>query len=72
MNTPEKSPSHRRVVVIAGAWAVLASAVTPVFAAPLREKAHLTKKPAASARSRGGGGGEAFSLERMITAVMRP
>jgi hypothetical protein len=39
----------------------------------LREKAHLTKKPAASARSRGGGGGgEAFSLERMITAVMRP
>ena len=71
MNTPPKSPSQRRAVVIAGAFAVLASAVTPVFAAVPREKAHFTKKPATPARSHGGSGG-AFSLERTITAVLRP
>ncbi|WP_341633364.1 hypothetical protein [Sphingomonas agri] len=72
VNTPSKSPSQRRVVVIAGAWAVLASAVTPVFAEPPRERARFTKKSAAPARSPGGGSGGAFSLERTITAVLRP
>lgn len=72
MNTPSKSPSQRRAVVIAGAWVVLASAVTPVFAAPPREQVHAAKKTAAPAHSRGGGSGGAFSLERTITSVLRP
>ena len=58
MNVPGKSPSHWRVVVIAGAGAVLVSAVTPAFAAPPRPKkaAVEKKRPRPSPKAAAGAG----------------
>ena len=70
MNAPVKSPS-RRVAVIAGAIAVLASAMTPATAAPPREKPRPTKKQHTEHRT-AGGGATALSLERMIIAALQP
>ena len=44
MNVLGKSPSPMRVAVIAGAVALLASAVTPVHAAPVRSKTKIAAK----------------------------
>lgn len=71
MNTPPKSLSQRRVVVIAGAFAVLASAMTPAWAAVMREKAHMARKPAAASHRYGRGGGP-FSVGWAFTAQLRP
>ena len=70
MNAPVKSPS-RRVAVIAGAIAVLASAMTPAAAASPREKPRPSKKQNSEHRTVGGGAG-ALSLERMIIAAFQP
>jgi len=73
VNVPGKSPSVWRVVVIAGASAVLASAmtpaaqaVTPVKKAPVAKKRPVTRVP------KGGGGGGPQSLEWAINAILRP
>lgn len=71
MNTPPKSLSQRRVVVIAGAFAVLASAMTPASAEAMGEKAHVTRKPVTAAHRHGGGGGS-LSVEWTLTARLRP
>lgn len=78
MNAPGKSPSVRRVVVIAGAAAALASAMTPVSAAsPLRPKPALTGKghsPVTAKHRRGvaGGGSGLLSFQWAITSMLRP
>lgn len=72
MNTSWKSPSQRRVVVIAVACAVLAAAMTPASAAVIQGKAHLVRKAVPAARTHGGVGGGLFSLEFAMTAVLRP
>lgn len=71
MNVPGKSPSVWRVVVIAGAGAVLASAMTPAFAAAPARKSAIARKRAAATASRGGGAGPP-SLEWTISAMLRP
>jgi hypothetical protein len=70
VNALVKSPS-RRVAVIAGTIAVLMPAMTPAAAASPREKLHVTKKQQVERRPTGGGSGP-VSLERMITAALRP
>ena len=79
MNAPGKSPSVWRVVVIAGSFAVLASAMTPASAAPNRPKETAAKKQAkvtpAPARLTGGGGGAhagPLSLEWRAADNLRP
>jgi hypothetical protein len=70
VNAEAKSPSVLRVVVIAGATAVLASAVTPVHAAPAHQKrTFLVRKPPSLPR-RGGAG--PVLLEWMTRASLRP
>jgi hypothetical protein len=72
---PGKSPSVWRVGVIAGAFAVLACAVTPAVAAPHRTK-ETVKKPARTttqpARPSKEGSGGSLSLEWTISATLRP
>ena len=86
MNVPGKSPSLIRVAVIAGAFAVLSSAVTPAFAAtpatpqPVAKRPMIKKRPPAPqpapAPNRGnpggGGTGGPFSLDWTLTAGLRP
>ena len=83
MNVLGKSPSPMRVAVIAGAVALLASAVTPVHAAPVRSKAKIAAKPLqpqqvsaapapSPARKTGGGSAGRLSLQWMIGAELRP
>ena len=77
-NVPGRSPSPWRVVVISGAFAVFASAMTPAFAAePLKHKAAAGKhwrKPALAKRlgNTAGGGSGNLSLEWTISAMLRP
>ena len=73
MNAPGKSPSAWRRVVIAGAFAVLASAVTPASvaaAAPAKPQPVKKHKPVPP-RSSGGSSG-LLSLEWTIGAALRP
>jgi hypothetical protein len=76
VNVPGKSPSVWRVVVIAGAGAVLASAMTPAFAARPLGKMSAPKKHrseiARPARSPAGGNSGRMSFEWAITSVLRP
>ena len=86
MNMPGKSLSPVRVAVIAGAFVVLASAVTPAHAATLAPtqpvaKQRVAKKrppapPPAPAPNRGnlggGGNGGPFSLDWTLAAGLRP
>ena len=79
MNAPGKSPSGRRVVVIAGATCLLALAVTPVSAAPSKVKETTAKKQARAQGLRvraggGGGGGQTgpLSLEWRASESLRP
>jgi hypothetical protein len=74
VNVPGKSPSIWRVVVNAGAGAVLASAMTPVAhaAAPIKTTAVAKKRPATRTPKGGGGGGGPQSLEWAINAMLRP
>jgi hypothetical protein len=75
VNVLDKSPSSMRVVVIAGAFAVLASAVTPVHAAsPVRVKVSRARKsPSSPARvANAGGSARRLSLEWAIGAELRP
>ena len=73
MNVPGKSPSVWRVVAIAGAGAVLASAMTPAAQAvtPAKKVAVAKKRPAATASKAAGGGGPQ-SLDWAISATLRP
>ena len=76
MKAPGKSPSVRRRVVIAGAFAVLASAMTTASAAaPAPSKPQPVKKhklpPPPAPRSNGGSSG-LLSLEWAIGAALRP
>ena len=72
-----KSPSALHVAVISGAIAVLASAMTPVYAAPPAKKLSTSKhwrKPL-EGKARGkttGGGSGMVSLEWTITGMLRP
>ena len=70
MNAQAKTPSVLRVVVIAGAAAVLASAVTPASAASVHAK-HTARAPRPSPLATGGASGR-FSLLWMIHAPLRP
>lgn len=78
MNALGKSPSPMRVVVIAGAVAVLASAMTPASAATSRPKETPAKKvsktPLPPARPNSGGGGHAgpLSIEWRAVEPLRP
>jgi hypothetical protein len=73
VNVPGKSPSVWRVVVIAGAGAVLASAMTPAAqAATPAKKAALAKRRPVTNAPKGGGGGGPQSLEWAIHAMLRP
>ena len=77
MNAPGKSPSGRRVVVIAGATCLLALAVTPVSAAPAKPKEAAAKKQTKAPRPpvRSGGGGSnagPLSLEWRAGDALRP
>jgi len=86
VNVPGKSPSPVRVAVIAGAFAALASAVTPAHAAipaaaqPVATQRVPKKRPPAPppvpAPNRGnvggGGNGGPFSLDWTVTAALRP
>ena len=82
MNVLGKSPSPMRVVVIAGAVALLASAVTPAYAAAPAGKDRVAKKrlPAPAPAPRrdrtntdgGGGGSGPISLEWTVSATLRP
>jgi hypothetical protein len=73
VNVPRKSPSVWRVVVIAGAGAVLTSAMTPAAQAvtPIKKTAVAKKRPVTRA-PKGGGGGGPQSLEWAINAILRP
>lgn len=71
-NVPGKSPSVRRVAVIAGAFTVLASAVTPASAAPQRAKPAATKKQGSRVPVACGGRTGPASLEWAISAPLRP
>ena len=72
MNVPGKSPSVWRVVAIAGAGAVLASAMTPAAQAvtPAKKVSVAKKRPAATSKPAGGGGPQ--SLDWAINATLRP
>ena len=77
MSAPGKSPSCRRVAVIAGATCLLALAMTPVSAAPPKPKEATAKKAAkapAPAVRLGGGGGHTgpLSLEWRTGESLRP
>jgi len=79
VNTPGKSPSDWRVVVIAGAVAVLASAMTPdPAAAANRPKPSAVKKQPKTTSapprpdSRGGGHAGPLSLEWRAAEALRP
>ena len=79
MSTLGKSPSDWRVVVIAGAFAVLTSAMTPDRAAAANHpKASTVKKPAETTapprpQTRGGGGPAGpLSLEWRAAEALRP
>jgi hypothetical protein len=72
VNVPGKSPSHRRVVVIAGAFVLLASAMTPASAAGPQAKAGPAKKRPPRVSPHGGSSSGPFSLEWAITAALRP
>jgi hypothetical protein len=71
-----KSPSIWCVVVIAGAGAVLASAVTPAVAAQPSGKTNVAKKHASDTarapRAAPAGGTARISLEWAITSGLRP
>jgi hypothetical protein len=70
VNAQAKSPSVLRVVVIAGATAVLASAVTPASAASAHSK-RAVPAPKPQPPSTGGSSGP-ISLQWMIGAPLRP
>jgi hypothetical protein len=83
VNVLGKSPSPMRVAVIAGAVALLASAMTPVHAASPVAKERVAKKrpptpppaPVPSRTNSGGGGGGTggpVSLDWTISAALRP
>ena len=72
MNVPGKSPSAWRLAVIAGAIAVLAPAMTPVWASHLSRKAAAVVKKKPAPPHLGGGGSGLLSLEWAIGAVFRP
>jgi hypothetical protein len=72
VNVPAKSPSVWRVVVIAGTGAVLASAMTPAFAAPTRVKKTAVEKKHPPVTVSKGGGGNARWVEWAISATLRP
>jgi hypothetical protein len=82
VNVAGKSPSPVRVAVIAGAFAVLASAVTPAYAAAPAGKVLVGKKrppaprstpaPGNGSSSKGGGTGGPVSLDWTISATLRP
>jgi hypothetical protein len=75
VNAPGKSPSVRRVVVIAGALTLLASAMTPAIAGQQHVKAVAAKKhnpPAPRPQSSGGSGAGPLSLEWSIASSLRP
>lgn len=79
MNAPGKSPSGRRVAVIAGATCLLALAVTPVSAASPKPREAATKKlpkpvaPHVRVGSGGGGGHTGpLSLEWRAGDTLRP
>lgn len=76
MNVPAKFPSAWRVAVISGAIAVLAPAMTPVFAArPVKKTAAATTtttKKRTPPQHLGGGGSGLLSLEWTIGAVFQP
>jgi hypothetical protein len=67
---PGKSPSHWRVVVIAGAGAVLVSAMTPVHAAAPDNKAVAKKRPAPALSQKGHEGPPSFRW--VVGAALRP
>ncbi|MEO8453847.1 MAG: hypothetical protein ABI454_01690 [Sphingomicrobium sp.] len=73
---PGKFPSVWRVVVIAGAGAVLTTAMTPAFAGRPLAKPSMTKKHPSdigrAARPAAGGNSGRMSLEWAITSVLRP
>jgi len=83
---PGKSPLPVRVAVIASAFAVLASAVTPAQAAtraatqPIAKQRVAKKRPPAPAPAPapnrgnlgGGGNGGPFSLDWTLAAGLRP
>lgn len=73
MNVPGKFPSVWRVVVIAGAGAVLASAVTPAAQAvtPIKKVAVVKKRPVTTPQ-KGAGGGGPQSLDWAINGTLRP
>ena len=72
MNAPEKSPSVRRWVVIAGAFVVLTSAMTPAYAVPQRAKPPSAKKHALVPAPRGSGSSGMLSIEWTMTSALRP
>ena len=73
MNVPGlKSPSPWRVVVIAGAVAVLSSAMTPACAAAAPTRPVVVKKPIAKPERPHGGASGPHSLEWTITTSLRP
>jgi cation diffusion facilitator CzcD-associated flavoprotein CzcO len=73
VNVPGKSPSVWRVVVIVGAGAVLASAMTPAAQAVTRaKKVTVAKKRPAATASKAAGGGGPQGLDWAINAPLRP
>lgn len=71
MNTPRKSPSRWRAVVIVGAWAVLAPTMTPIHGAARVEPRPMKK--AAEVRCHWGVTiGFGPLVERAISAQLRP
>jgi len=76
VSAPGKSPSAWRAVVIAGAVVALASAMTPVSAAPVRKSTAVKKQAHPSvhhARPLSGGGGTGpLSVEWSIVSPLRP
>jgi hypothetical protein len=71
-----RSPSPWRVVVISGAIAVLASAMTPVYGAAPAKKSPLAKQWKQERTKRlgniGGGSLGMLSLQWTISAMLRP
>ena len=83
MSALGKSPSLKRVGIIAGAFAVLASAVTPACAAApvakervVKKRPHVPPPPPAPRREHSGGGaggsGGPMSLDWSISSALRP
>lgn len=71
MNAKAKYPSSWRVAVIAAAFGVIVSAMTPAYAVPNR-KAVTAKKRLATPASKAGGGAGPASLEWAISSPLRP